>query len=509
MQERLEELKEEVNEDLNPPEELINKKKHLECLVELIKEDFADFLDIMKRTEKKTLETISFQDLWCLFNPGDIVISDSNGYERAFMVYSVSGGRNRLSDIESYPREQTVYDAFRGRSVRPRRDRYNRIEEREIIIQRSGRSTNSGEVSSHIALTLDCLYLDFDGEFVAPCQKTLHVGYFSGQKKIGDIGVIPTGFGDETKAILDGLRKRGERFISLHGHKLYRGLVASTSEEIVGEVYIDPETGYAEVGGWSEYNPELGKLSRIPSEASEYTFATRPTKRTVTRENVHYVREQSPLQTRSEVDVDIEIERMGEFLREYSTFLSPVNPKTDRLDPDQLLLLPECAFGYVFRSRRWLFLNVGDIKDITWTDEERERGFNDLVIPLNYRQMLLALVENHARGSAKAQGMESSASGHMDLVAGKGNGLIILLHGPPGAGKTSTAETIAAYTKRPLYSITCGDIGTVPEDIERSLENHFRLANKWGCVLLLDEADVFMAKRDWHSMERNAAVSGM
>lgn len=153
-------------------------------------------------------------------------------------------------------------------------------------------------------------------------------------------------------------------------------------------------------------------------------------------------------------------------------------------------------------------MTVDEVRDIKRTDEERMRGFNDLVIPVNYRQLLLALVENHARGSANIQGLETSTSGHMDLVAGKGNGLIILLHGPPGAGKTSTAETIAAYTKRPLYSITCGDIGTVPDDIESSLENHFRLANKWGCVLLLDEADVFMAKRDWHSMERNAAVSG-
>jgi hypothetical protein len=501
MQDRLEELKEEVNKDPDPPEELINKKKHLECLVELIKEDFADFLDIMKRAEKKTLETISFQDLWCLFNPGDIVISNSNGYERAFMVYLVSGGRTRLSDIQSYPGEEIVYDAFRGRSVRHRSDRYD---EREIVIKRSDRSKNSSEVGSQTALTLDCFYLDFDGEFVAPCQKTLQIGYFSGQKKIGDIGVIPTGFGDETKDILDGLRKRGERLISLHGHKLYRGFVASTSEEIVGDIYIDPETGYATVGGWSKYNPELGRLSRTPPETSEYTFTTRPMKGIATRERV------TRIETRSEVNVDIkiEIERMTEFLRKYSTLLSPINPKTDHLNPDQLLLLPDCTFGYVFRSRRWLFLCVDDIKDITRTDEERERGFNDLVIPLNYRQMLLALVENHARGPAKVQGMESSALGHMDLVAGKGNGLIILLHGPPGAGKTSTAETIAAYTKRPLYSITCGDIGTVPEQIERSLESHLWLANKWGCVLL-DEADVFLAKRDWHSMERNAAVSGM
>ncbi len=100
-------------------------------------------------------------------------------------------------------------------------------------------------------------------------------------------------------------------------------------------------------------------------------------------------------------------------------------------------------------------------------------------------------------------------STQMDLVHGKGRGLIILLHGPPGVGKTSTAETIAAYTKRPLYSITCGDIGLTAYDIEKNMNEHFRLANKWGCVLLLDEADVFLMKRDWRDINRNALVSGM
>jgi SpoVK/Ycf46/Vps4 family AAA+-type ATPase len=95
----------------------------------------------------------------------------------------------------------------------------------------------------------------------------------------------------------------------------------------------------------------------------------------------------------------------------------------------------------------------------------------------------------------------------MDLVQGKGRGLFILLHGPPGVGKTSTAELIALYTKRPLYSITCGDIGLTPRQIEIKLSKHFALANKWGCVLLLDEADVFLMKRDWRDMNRNALVS--
>lgn len=70
-----------------------------------------------------------------------------------------------------------------------------------------------------------------------------------------------------------------------------------------------------------------------------------------------------------------------------------------------------------------------------------------------------------------------------------GKGVIILLHGEPGVGKTSTAECIADYTSRPLYPITCGDIGETADEVERNLEKTFQLAHKWGCVLLLDEAE--------------------
>jgi hypothetical protein len=37
---------------------------------------------------------------------------------------------------------------------------------------------------------------------------------------------------------------------------------------------------------------------------------------------------------------------------------------------------------------------------------------------------------------------------------------------------------------------------------------NFRLAQAWGCVLLLDEADVFLAQRTSSDLERNAVVSG-
>ena len=53
-----------------------------------------------------------------------------------------------------------------------------------------------------------------------------------------------------------------------------------------------------------------------------------------------------------------------------------------------------------------------------------------------------------------------------------------------------------------------GDIGYEPQDVETNLENNFRLAHHWGCVLLLDEADVFLGRRDKHDLKRNSMVSG-
>lgn len=44
-------------------------------------------------------------------------------------------------------------------------------------------------------------------------------------------------------------------------------------------------------------------------------------------------------------------------------------------------------------------------------------------------------------------------------------------------------------------------------EVEKNLHHNFRLAHKWGCVLLLDEADVFLAKRNKTDLRRNAVTS--
>jgi AAA+ superfamily predicted ATPase len=61
----------------------------------------------------------------------------------------------------------------------------------------------------------------------------------------------------------------------------------------------------------------------------------------------------------------------------------------------------------------------------------------------------------------------------------------MLLSGPPGVGKTLTAEAVADTMRVPLYTIAAGDLGSVSEEAEEELMEITKLTTKWGAVLLI------------------------
>ncbi|KAH6725065.1 P-loop containing nucleoside triphosphate hydrolase protein [Leptodontidium sp. MPI-SDFR-AT-0119] len=79
-----------------------------------------------------------------------------------------------------------------------------------------------------------------------------------------------------------------------------------------------------------------------------------------------------------------------------------------------------------------------------------------------------------------------------DFVIGKGRGIVILLDGPPGIGKTLTAESVAETIKAPLYTISAGELGSQSHN---------------NAVLLIDEADIFMEQRTPYELDRNELVA--
>lgn len=195
----------------------------------------------------------------------------------------------------------------------------------------------------------------------------------------------------------------------------------------------------------------------------------------------------------------------ADFLEE--TSLLKERPQHVKLPNEALILLPPRVYGFSLLDRKWFAFDISLIEDIKYTHQ----GFDNLVIPEEHKKIMQALVRHHTKGPriAAAEMKETDHEFSMDLIRGKGKGLIILLHGVPGVGKTSTAECVAAQTGRPLFPITCGDIGSSAENVERRLNGYFDMAHKWGCVLLLDEADVFLARREkGGDLQRNGIVSG-
>ena len=57
--------------------------------------------------------------------------------------------------------------------------------------------------------------------------------------------------------------------------------------------------------------------------------------------------------------------------------------------------------------------------------------------------------------------------------------------GPPGVGKTLTAESVALATGKPLLFVSVADIGLRPEKVEENLVHVFRLAASWEAIILL------------------------
>lgn len=126
----------------------------------------------------------------------------------------------------------------------------------------------------------------------------------------------------------------------------------------------------------------------------------------------------------------------------------------DDLSKELMMLLPSTTFGFNMKEKKWgkltrhthpdvmldnssliltpnsviVNLNVNDIHPIKWNPMAFER----LVLDDTRKQLIRALVDVH-----------TSVKKMDDIIAGKGNGLIVLLHGSPGTGKTLTAERCA------------------------------------------------------------------
>ncbi|KAI8962532.1 P-loop containing nucleoside triphosphate hydrolase protein [Daldinia sp. FL1419] len=409
-------------------------------------------------------QRISFDDLWYIFKTGIEVRTTGKSQVQLYRILKVTGGRDVISPWRDAP---TNHASAKLKEV--------------------GYSTG--------AFVIECFYMHFDGKQYGPVNQTFQISKFDGEREITSFPVIPLDIEDGSDSLRRELLERGRKFAELSNpvktaHKLYNGLTLDKRpEQVESEVIIDFKLSFVEK---SENKPEIGVENLVdddPRELSDLTsYCPFCNVAGCCGNDVTYE------------DYEVDEKDRNEFRNQKRSILN-ATWAVDQLTDDQMVLLPPKVFGFVLHTRRWATFDIDLLREV-----EYKNSWKNLVIKDSIKDTILALVEYHQ----KPHNQEPHSGGMLlpvDLVQGKGKGLTILLHGEPGVGKTSTAECVADHTKRPLFPITCGDIGDNALMVETNLERNFQLAHKWGCVLLLDEADIFLSKRTNHDITRNAIVS--
>jgi hypothetical protein len=144
------------------------------------------------------------------------------------------------------------------------------------------------------------------------------------------------------------------------------------------------------------------------------------------------------------------------------------------------MLCPPYVYGFSLESKEWCKYFVDYLSPVAW----QQNAMDALILPVAQRRLIRSLVTSH-RYPDHAR----------DEASLKGKGLIMLLHGTPGSGKTLTAELTAEQTHRPLLKLSTGELGGWEERLSHELKKLLTYASIWKAVVLIDEADVFLEAR--------------
>ncbi|EPE32588.1 P-loop containing nucleoside triphosphate hydrolase [Glarea lozoyensis ATCC 20868] len=180
----------------------------------------------------------------------------------------------------------------------------------------------------------------------------------------------------------------------------------------------------------------------------------------------------------------------------FSHVIASANEAQHRLSSEDYIICNDLLPGFALEIKHWCFFNIDLVTEVNFNTA----AFDNLVLESSQKEMISALVMSHNQS-------RNELSGFKDIIRGKGKGLMLLLHGQPGTGKTLTAGNISEHARMPLYSITAGDLGTDSSSVEKNLAKAFSLATSWKTILLIDEADIFLERRSTNDLQRNALVS--
>lgn len=481
----------------------IEALRDMRCYVEFVDKDIMPYYNFLKGDEARK---IAFYDLWCLYDVGGLVYAP------------ITRGQN-----DSY---QDIWRIYRVQAPNPFISHWG---------QWHGQSEEF-DVDPHVSFTLFCYHIGHDGSSYGAVRRKFDIESFPGERDIQSLDAYPLRFVENHELLLETLEEQGRRYQHAlnEPNQAYNNwsLAMDPQEDsdsdsdddrrkkkkqashpvlaefIESQVIIDLDEAFRANPSWRPkfHKPSISKSSSLATQLDGYPKQIWQDK---SRGKLLY-----SFADLIQSDDDVDIRKRRENILNVDSFLHnrSKGSRWERtshnlmdLRDEDLALLPKRLFAYTLRERKFVAIDVNYLRPIL-----REEGvFSRLMIWKDYKDIVRGLVSSHFQKKELERLYSSNSIEGLsqDLIQGKGKGLVLLLHGAPGVGKTATAEAVAMENNKPLFAITCGDLGLTASEVESSLTDMFRLAHKWDCVLLLDEADVFLSQRSRFDMKRNALVS--
>ncbi|KAF3762779.1 hypothetical protein M406DRAFT_45563, partial [Cryphonectria parasitica EP155] len=456
----------------------------IECYIKFVEGRILPFHNGFDQARVAPSTQVRYEDLWHVFRVGDLLYTPKK---------NVSQWQNH--DIATAQSIWRIFDVVIPGDKRP--------------------GLNAG------LFTIECYYVDHDGTEFGAVTTTFDLKSYDGERHVSSLPFYPLRFASNSAQLMEHALSAGERFVtSINNPNRYAsysgwtvihnplgtpalddlGELIRTPEHMSSEIVIDIQEGLNHCPRWmpriiqrfDPISPVCTSLSKGDMSYSTWHNSKR------SRRLAQLFEEVISSDGISDVDYNAYIQRDKYLCR-----------KTDEADRrpapegDDLALLPRRIIGYALWKRKFVLLDVHYLRLAPANDEDNP--FDKLQIEAIHKTMIQSITSSHfVRKELEKKGIDL---GTQDIIKNKGKGVVILLHGVPGVGKTATAEAVAQKWKRPLFPITCGDLGSTAESVEKSLNEILRLAHLWDCVLLLDEADVFIAERTKSDLQRNALVS--
>ncbi|KUJ21199.1 P-loop containing nucleoside triphosphate hydrolase protein [Mollisia scopiformis] len=324
-------------------------------------------------------------------------------------------------------------------------------------------------------------YVDWNGQNCGYAATKTVISAFSGYRRVTGLPVYPLSFEEDVTEIREKMIKRGRQFEKYRGYHFLtcngKRVLIETSEErtVTGRVIVD---AFAYYSSHSIPKPSLRSLVdeeepiRTPKPQKDWDTTDIPNS-----------------------DSDSEVMVEGNELQVVVTKDTNIsrNENFTAMTDEHCLLATPWVKGMDLKTKEWSQFLVDELEEIVWN----EKAFDNLVLPEGEKELVWDFVES--------KNMSNYA--YDDFIPEKGRGIIVLMFGPPGVGKTYTAEAAAEKSRVPLYCVSAGVLGTLPSDVEKTLDDTLELCRLWNAMLLLDEADVFLGARTNEGLARNELVS--